>query len=48
MSAQINRDRHLTLEIAGRGFNTRDIVSNKELATSLNNAIALFVRAISR
>ena len=48
MSAQINRDRHLTLEIAGRGFNTQDIVSHKELATSLINAIALFVRAISR
>ena len=46
MSAQI--DRHLTLEIAGKGFNTRDIVSDRELATSLTNAIAFFVRFTSR
>ena len=46
MSAQI--DRHLTLEIAGKGFNTQDIVSDRELAASLTNAIAIFVRFTSR
>lgn len=44
MSAQI--DRAVTLEIAGRNLSVEDIVEDRELATSIENAVSLFAATI--
>jgi len=46
MSARIIPDHNLTLAIAGRGLDTQGIIDDSELSTSLQQAIATFIRAI--
>ncbi|NJK56600.1 MAG: NAD(P)H-dependent oxidoreductase [Pleurocapsa sp. SU_5_0] len=47
MSAQIIKPANLTLDLAGKSLDAAGIVADKELAKSLNRAIALLIEAIS-
>ena len=47
MSARVDRDRAIALEIAGRNLSVEDIAENRELATSIENAVSLFATTIS-
>ena len=46
MSAQIIEPANITLAIAGRDLNPREIAANSELSTSLRKAIVIFTQAI--
>ena len=46
MSAQIIEPANITLPIAGRNLNAKDIAADSELSRSLSKAIAIFARAI--